>query len=52
MDISRRNIMSQNKHMPEYVNQAQLDLTKVAKCIYMMNVNAKVNSVQIKVVVE
>ena len=52
MDISGRIILSQNISVIKGLNQSQLDLTKVAKGVYMMNVNAEGGTGKVKIVVE
>jgi hypothetical protein len=52
MDVAGRTVVSQNITTVEGANNTQLDLSTVAKGIYMLNVNTTEGNKKIKIVVE
>ncbi len=51
-DLAGRTVASQNISVVEGMNKTQLDLSKVSKGIYMMNVNSDEGTSNVKIVVE
>ncbi len=52
MDVAGRTVVSQNITTVEGANNTQLDLSTVAKGVYMLNVNTTEGNKKIKIVVE